>query len=67
MKKNAMILMILSLFVSMGYSQSENYEKAMMKNLEKMDAAESPDDMQNAANKFERIAMAEKDQGLPWY
>jgi len=43
------------------------YEKAMKKNLSKIDSAQGIDSMLDVANGFERIAFAEKDKWLPYY
>ncbi|MEO1623908.1 MAG: hypothetical protein AAFV25_02030 [Bacteroidota bacterium] len=61
---------IFSLFLLTGMSlqaQNAKYVKAMQGQIEKMNAAKSFDEYQSAANGFERIAMAEKEEWLPLY
>ncbi len=43
------------------------YEKAMKKNLSKIDSARDVNSMLDVANGFERISFAEKDKWLPYY
>jgi hypothetical protein len=43
------------------------YEKAMKKNISMIDSAHNVASMIDAANRFERIANAEKDKWLPYY
>jgi hypothetical protein len=49
------------------YADDSKYEKAMKKNLSKIDSAMNVGSMLDAANGFERIAFAEKDKWLPYY
>lgn len=62
---------MLSVFLSFIFLTSaladDKYEKAMRSNLEKIDAAQSSEDLIKVANNFERIANAEKDKWLPYY
>lgn len=48
-------------------AQSERYTGAMQKNFEAMASANTPADMLDVSNAFERIANAEKNQWLPFY
>lgn len=49
-------------------AQSEKYTAAMKKNLAAMDTSfKNPADLLTVANNFERIAVAEKSQWLPYY
>lgn len=49
-------------------AQSEKFEKAMQESLAQVPAAfNNAPDLLSLANKFERIAMAEKNQWLPYY
>lgn len=69
--KNTMkkiITITLLLVISIGiFAQSERYTEFMKKNLVLLDSAKTTDDLQNAANNFERIATAEKEQWQPYY
>ena len=49
------------------FAQSEKYTEFMKKNLAVLDSAKTTEDLQNAANNFERIATAEKEQWQPYY
>jgi len=49
------------------HADDSKYEKAMKKNLAKIDSAMNVSLMLNVANGFERIAFAEKDKWLPYY
>jgi hypothetical protein len=49
------------------HADDSKYEKAMKKNLSKIDSAMNVNLMLDAANGFERIAFAEKDKWLPYY
>ena len=49
------------------HADDGKYEKAMKKNLSKIDSAMDVSSMLDAANGFERIAFAEKDKWLPYY
>jgi hypothetical protein len=49
------------------YADDSKYEKAMKKNLSKIDSAKNVGAMLDIANGFERIAFAEKDKWLPYY
>lgn len=51
-----------------SFSQSEKYVAAMQKNIAAIDSAFSnPASLLSLANQFERIALAEKNQWLPFY
>ena len=66
MKIYLTILLSLSIvFITMA--DDPKYEKAMKKNIEKIENAEDVNSMLNVANGFERIAFAEKDKWLPYY
>lgn len=49
------------------HADDSKYEKAMKKNLAKIDSAMGVGSMLGVANGFERIAFAEKDKWLPYY
>lgn len=66
MKKIISSLLLLIASVSL-FAQSDRYAEFMKKNLAQLDSAKSTEDLQNAANNFDRIANAEKDQWQPYY
>ncbi len=49
------------------HAQSPKFQDAMTKALAGFDTIQSADGMMDLANKFERIALAEKNQWLPYY
>jgi hypothetical protein len=62
-----LLLMLLFLTYVAGSYADEKYEKAVTKNLEKMDECKTATDYINIANSFERIALAENNKWLPFY
>jgi hypothetical protein len=67
MKKLIFSTIVLLLSVA-AFAQSEKYTAAMKKSLAAMDSSfKNPAELITAANNFERIATAEKDQWLPYY
>lgn len=62
-----LFVILLSLAAFAGIHPQDRYEKAMKKNLSKMDSAKTVEDFLQTANGFERIALAEKDKWLPYY
>jgi hypothetical protein len=69
MKKLFITAITLCLIINAS-AQSAKYPDAMKKTLSVLDSAMktfNTDELQNAANGFERIANAEKDQWLPYY
>ncbi len=68
MKKYIVTAILFLLVSSISFAQSEKYVNAMKKNLGTFDTAfRNPSMLLNLANTFERIAMAEKTQWLPYY
>lgn len=67
MKKG--IIAMLVCFTSLNlFAQSDKFEAAMKKNLSEMDSGfRNPTYLLKLANAFERIALAEKNQWLPYY
>ncbi len=62
------LLCMLTLFISsLAFSQNEMYTAKMKQNIQLLDAAKTPQDFQDAAAAFERVADAEKTQWLPYY
>lgn len=67
MKALCTIMFILILTTTGWSTNNSAYQKAMQKSLSALNEAEDIATMQAVANRFERIALAEKDQWLPWY
>ncbi len=65
--KIILTLVICFLAVTGIHADDSKYEKAMKKNLAKIDSAINLTAMLDVANGFERIAFAEKDKWLPYY
>jgi len=65
--KTALTIIICFLTVVGMHADGGKYEKAMKKNLSKIDAAQDVGSMLDVASGFERIAYAEKDKWLPYY
>ncbi|MFC1733538.1 hypothetical protein ACFL6I_24835, partial [candidate division KSB1 bacterium] len=61
------LLIICFLLGGIVYGQDDLYFETMKNTLSEMDKAEGMENMQLVANKFERIASAEKDKWLPHY
>lgn len=67
MKKITISLLMTALCIS-GFAQSDKYMGAMQKNLAAIEPAfANPPDMLALSNSFERIAVAEKNQWMPFY
>ncbi len=66
MKTNLLILTI-GLFSICVWGQEERYTTAMLSTIEKMDQASEPGELIESANRFERIATAEKSRWMPYY
>lgn len=66
MKKTLLSALII-LMVTGVQAQSAKFHDGMKKALTLMDSAKTGDDFMSVANSFERIAMAEKNQWLPYY
>ena len=68
MKKFLLSTVVLCLMASLSFAQSDKYMAAMGKNLQMSDSAFAhPAQLLTLSNSFERIAIAEKDQWLPYY
>ena len=65
--KKLLTTSFLLIFCAAVFAQSAKYNEFMKKNMVQIDSAKSPEDFQNIANNFERIASAEKDQWHPYY
>ncbi|MEO6731895.1 MAG: hypothetical protein ABIN01_11820 [Ferruginibacter sp.] len=67
MKKTILSVIIL-LVSTLVFAQSEKFTAAMKKNLAALDTSfKNPSNLLTVANNFERIAIAEKNQWLPYY
>jgi hypothetical protein len=66
MKKLLITLAAVAMYLS-AFAQSPKFTDAMNKTLAEMDTAETAEELLSVANKFERIALAEKNQWLPFY
>ncbi|HVO73584.1 MAG TPA: hypothetical protein VMT35_06150 [Ignavibacteriaceae bacterium] len=60
-------ILISFLLIGMLKADDDKYINAMKKNLEKLDSLSDLNSYLDAANNFERIALAEKDKWLPYY
>ncbi len=66
--KKLFLLAAVSFLTAATFAQSEKYLATMKSNIEAIDAAfKNPVSLLDLANKFERIASAEKTQWLPYY
>jgi hypothetical protein len=66
--KKLFLIAAITLLSTAAFAQSEKYVGAMKANIAKMDSAfKNSADLQTLANSFERIAVAEKNQWLPYY
>lgn len=66
--KKLFVLVTLAFLASGAFAQSEKYMASMKSNIAAIDTSfKNPQDLLNLANKFERIAIAEKSQWLPYY
>jgi hypothetical protein len=61
------IISILILFVSVGVSYANKYEKAMASAIDKLNTSNSLDEYLSVVAAFERIGTAEKNEWLPYY
>ncbi len=66
MKKNSLFIAIILFSVSL-YSQDEKYNQVMSRTIDLVNNAKDPDTYMKCANQFERIALAESSQWLPYY
>lgn len=61
------LTLLFTFSVVTGIYADDKYEKAIKKNLERMDTCRNSADYLNVANAFERIALAENNKWLPYY
>lgn len=67
MKKITLALALLAGMYSLQAQTVDKFTETMSKTLKDMDTVKTADGMMGFANKFERIALAEKTQWLPFY
>jgi hypothetical protein len=66
--KKLFLLAAVSFLVTASFAQSEKYVASMKANIAAIDSSfKNPQNLLNLANKFERIAVAEKTQWLAYY
>jgi hypothetical protein len=65
MRKSLSVFLSL-LFLTLAFAD-DRYESEMRKNIDKISDCKTSNDYLKLANKFERIAVAEKDKWLPYY
>ena len=66
MKKVCLILSIIAMALP-AFTQGSKYQGAMTSTIEALDNASGPDEYLECANRFERIASAEKTLWMPYY
>jgi Flp pilus assembly protein TadD len=67
MKKYSLAIIVMMLYSLMTQASNEAYEKAMLKELQNMKTAASPEDLKKVANGFARIAQMAEEEWLPDY
>ena len=67
MRVSIFLIAVLSLCWNVNYAQNAKYTKAMEKAIASLQTAENVEGLMAAANSFERIASAEKEEWLPLY
>lgn len=65
--KKIFLLAVIAIFTITVQAQNEKYVAFMKKNITALDTSRTNEDLQNAANNFERIANAENGEWLPNY
>ena len=66
--KKIFLLTVVAFFVTGAFAQSEKYMANMKSNIAAIDSSfKNPQNLLDLANKFERIAVAEKNQWLAYY
>jgi len=65
--KNTYLFFALIVLSLPTLAQENRYQDAMLSNLESLDKASGPDEYTQCANRFERIAIAEKSLWMPYY
>ncbi len=67
MKKIIFLFTLTLITTTISFAQTSKFNDAMRKTLNEMDTLNSADEFMAIANKFERVALAEKTQWLPYY
>ncbi len=67
MKKITVLLILACVSISFAQATDNKYQEAMLSTIEALNAATQNEEYQSCANKFERIALAEKNLWLPYY
>ncbi len=65
--KKIIALMMMSVVATTTFAQNQKYIDAMTKAISEMDTMYTTDQFLSSANKFERIALAERSEWLPYY
>jgi hypothetical protein len=65
--KNRLLILTLSMISIWTWGQEERYTNAMLSAIEMLDQASDPSHFIESANRFERIATAEKSLWMPYY
>lgn len=65
--KKVIITLSIFAFAIAAVAQENRYQNAMLSNIESLDQAGTQDEYTQCANRFERIAAAEKNLWLPYY
>ena len=65
--KTLLLVLTISLCSFNGWGQEDRYTSAMLSAIESLDQASGPAGFKEVANRFERIALAEKSRWLPYY
>ena len=65
--KTTLLILTISLFSICVWGQEDRYTTAMKSAIEMMDQASEPGEFVESANRFERIATAEKSRWMPYY
>jgi len=65
--KTLLLILAATLYSLSGWCQEDRYTSAMRAAIESLDQASGPAEFMEVANRFERIANAEKSRWLPYY
>ena len=65
--KTKVLILTITLFSMCVWGQEDRYTTAMLSAIEIMDQASEPGEYVESANRFERIATAEKSRWMPYY
>jgi hypothetical protein len=65
--KTKLLILTITMISICAWGQEERYTNAMLSAIELMEQASGPDQYIESANRFERIATAEKSRWMPYY